>query len=142
MYRLIILSILITMIFVGLFGCNNKTTPVDCLCTAEFRTAVVFIRDSHGTAVDSLLTTSTNKRTGRIYLPPEHWREGIPDGQGKYPVLDDGFAGYLNVAGDTIVFEAQKPGITVRQEFVFGADECKCHIQKLSGPDTLTVNSL
>jgi hypothetical protein len=89
--------------------------------------------------VDSLHTTSANKRTGTSYIisfptePP-----GISP-SGFYTVLTDNATHELSLAGDTVLFRAQNSLHLIERSYVFNTDDCHCHIHKVSGPDTIIV---
>lgn len=123
-----------------LLGCA-EIGPRDCVCTMEYRSYVVHVRDASRHLIDSLQATSRNKRTGKTYTYNSGGLSSPLDTSGSYVVLADDASKDLSVAGDTILFHAQNAAHTVDGVFVFNTDECRCHIGKIAGPDTLTVTS-
>lgn len=118
-------------------GCVSPPIP-NCdtvLCTADFRTLVVYLRDAGNQpavmdSVQTTLTDGTRVQGGGNEL-------GMP-APGCYGVVSDNWVQGHQITATEMRFRAFSGGkIMVDTPFLIGAD-C-CHISKVSGPDTLVV---
>jgi len=123
-------------------GCRKDDQPVrDCVCSEQFATYTAFVKDRSGNLLDSLQATSTNLRTGKQYSFRQPWQgEPFLGHAGRYIVLTDEATKDLGIVPDTIVFKATRGGTIVAEgRYLFNTDECRCHINKVAGADTLTT---
>ena len=116
------------------YNCDDEYP--DCVCTEEFRMYLVTVVDSLGNPVDSLITTITNDR-GKEYsfvefTPP-------PFMPGAYFVMTDGYQNDFSTSPGKIFFKGVKNTLEVTGEYLFNTDKCRCHVYKVSGPDTLIL---
>ena len=118
-----------------LFSCS--TVDKDCLCTEEYRFFLVTVVDTLGVPVDSLTVTIRDKDGDELDVVQESYAFG----PGKYTVLNDSFTQMFCVCGTSqkIYFSATDGNRIAEGEFLFNTDECKCHINKVEGPDTLVL---
>jgi len=58
---------------------------------------------------------------------------------GHYTVMDDNYTKELTTQPKRFIFTGVKDSLTVNEEFFVNTDECKCHVEKVSGPDTLIL---
>ena len=118
-----------------LFSCS--TVDKDCLCTEEYRFFLVTVVDTLGVPVDSLTVTIRDKDGDELDVVQESYAFG----PGKYTVLNDSFTQMFCVCGTSqkIYFSATDGNRVAAGEFLFNTDECKCHINKVEGPDTLVL---
>lgn len=130
-------SYLITGFLLLLFGwqaCSEETP--DCVCTEEFRMYLVAVIDSLGNPVDSLQTIISNDRGKHYdfgnYLPPPYF-------PGVYYVMTDEYKNDFSTKPGIILFFGYKEDKEVTAEFYFNTDKCRCHVYKISGPDTLVL---
>lgn len=117
------------------FSCSE--IDQDCICTEEYRSYLVTIVDTLGVPVDSLnITIKDNDGDELNVLQDPH-----TFGAGKYTVLNDFFTEMFCACGTTqkVYFSATDGSRIAKGEFMFNADECRCHINKVSGPDTLVL---
>ena len=125
------LSTLIIILF-----CSCSTTENDCICTEEFRSYTVTVVDQNDQPVNSLNIEIKSKTSGNyFYIEQSTYLD-----EGKYVVMDDSHTQSFTVIPQTIIFSANKNSIHIEEEFVFSTDACKCHISKVSGPDTIRVH--
>ena len=115
-------------------NCNDES--LDCVCTEEFRTYLVIVVDSTGNPIDSLQTKVTSDR-GKEYdfeefTPP-------PFMHGAYFVMTDGYQNDFSIRPGKIFFTGVKNNLEVTGEYLFNTDECRCHVYKVAGPDTLVL---
>jgi hypothetical protein len=108
----------------------------DCVCSLEFRTYLVTVIDTLGNPVDSLEAIITNTRGKEFNFdelsPPPYM-------QGAYYVMTDGYENDFTIRPEKILFKGTKDGIEVTGEFYFNTDECRCHVYKIAGQDTLIL---
>ena len=130
-------AILFIIISLSVIIISCSTLEKDCLCTAEYRFYLVTVVDTLGVPVDSLNTTIKNKDGDELDVQ----QEINIFGAGKYTVLNDSFTQMFCDCGtpQQIYFSATDGNITTYGEYLFNTDECKCHINKVSGPDTLVL---
>jgi len=110
--------------------------PDDCMCTEEFRMYLVVVVDTLGNPVDSLQTTIKNER-GKEYDFGEF--EPPPFMPGAYFVMTDGYQDDFGLSPGKIFFKGVKNNLEVTGEYLFNTDKCRCHVYKVSGPDTLIL---
>lgn len=58
---------------------------------------------------------------------------------GQYTVMDDNYVRELSTNPKRFLFTGVKDSLTVNGEFFINTDKCKCHVEKVSGPDTLVL---
>jgi len=129
---------IITSLIVGsilLFG-SCSLLEDNCICTQEFVMYTVLVFDNSNQPVDSLTVEIKNVRTGKIYT----FLEKIYLGKGVYQVMNDGYTKEFTEEPEVIVFKGSKSGAEVESVYLFNTDKCRCHVQKLSGKDTLKIN--
>ena len=129
-------TILLSFIFV-IVAVSCSTVDEDCLCTMEYRYTLVTVVDTLGTPVDSLTVTIKDNDGDELDVQ----QESSIFGAGKYTVLNDSFTHILCSCGtpQQIYFSATDGNRIADGEFIFNTDECRCHINKVSGPDTLVL---
>lgn len=115
-------------------GCDNSA---ECACTLEFRSFTVLVVDASETPVEGLSVTIRNERTGDVLDPTPVTGEQGDDG--IYTIITDSEINTLATDGDTVTFEATGGGLTAEASFVFGSDACRCHVVRISGPETITA---
>ena len=132
-YKLIIL-----VISAVLFSCSavNKLTKPDKICTTEFRMISVQFKDANGSSIAVTDFRSINLRTNQGLTQNN---EGLP---GYYTVASDADLHMLSPKGDTIRVTASHPETkkTVSGLFVVSGGKDACHVEKLSGPEIITIN--
>jgi len=101
----------------------------------EYRSIQVCILDQHNYPVDSVAATITKVSNGKIY----HWDQQDINQLGLYYVMTDSYTRDFSTTPDTLKFLAEKRGAKTSALFLISTDECHCHIQKVSGPDTLRL---
>lgn len=124
-------SVLAGTLALALNGCDEAARV---MCSDELRTVRIAAVDSTGAAVAGAFETSTLIRTGQV-LPITAIMDPVP---GHYVILDDGDIPHLHPGGDSIavslVLGEASAGATYHFDVPNG-----CHINKVSGPDTLVV---
>ena len=126
--------IIFFFIILLMYNCDDES--LDCFCTEEFRTYLVIVVDGNGNPIDSLQTKVTSDR-GKEYN-----FEGFttpPFMQGAYFVMTDGHQNDFEIRPGKIFFTGTKNNLEVTGEYLFNTDECRCHVYKVAGPDTLVL---
>jgi hypothetical protein len=114
----------------------------DCLCTAQFAQVLITVADAEGLPVSDVTIEVTMPRTGQV-LDSSRLLQG-PE-PGRYAIFNDGFK-------DLVAPENRDMGEEIRvvgslkapifdETFRVGVPgECRCHVRKISGPDTVNVH--
>jgi hypothetical protein len=115
-------------------GSSEPGGPDPCACTEEFRSFTVKLVDSEGSALRGVSFDVTILRTGEKVNVVE-WVPGV------YTVFDDNFTGQI-LPNEVIRVTAIKDATIATRDFIFTVDEpCRCHVQKVSGPDVIVLDS-
>ncbi|MFD2164382.1 hypothetical protein ACFSJU_18395 [Paradesertivirga mongoliensis] len=109
------------------------------ICTQEFRSIVVIFKNSAGSPISVKNFTSLIRRTGKT---PQSGAVDTVHFKGNYAVVTDGDTKNLLSQGDTIDVSAVNPGTNQKKtaQFVVSGGKCACHIEKLSGPETIVFD--
>jgi hypothetical protein len=118
-------------IIVAASGCSSDSQAA---CTTLFATSGVVVLDSVGAPVSGIVVTDTVVRTGHSLVIAQ-FPTGILDGHAT--VFTDAEQGDVLASGDAVVATGTLGVRSFRASFVFGSDGC--HLQKISGPDTVVV---
>jgi len=132
MKRLFSLSVLSVFYFLS---CSS--VDEDCMCTEEYRFFLVTVVDTLGIPVDSLDVTIRDKDGDELNVV----QDPHPFGAGKYTVLNDSFTQmFCSCTTPEKIYFSASDGIRIAAgEYLFNTDKCRCHINKVSGPDTLVI---
>jgi hypothetical protein len=104
-------------------------------CTQEFRTAAVTVVDGRGTPATDATVRTVLVRTGEP-VTVTSILDLVP---GSYLILDDGAVALIEGDDEAFRVTAARPtGNAVEATYRFAAPG-GCHIEKVSGPDTLQV---
>lgn len=127
--------LILLLLIIGLVSCS--TVEEDCMCTEEYRFYLVTVVDTLGVPIDSLTVTIKDKDGDELDVA----QDPHPFGAGKYTVLNDSFTQMFCscTIPEKIYFSATDGNRVAAGEFLFNTDECKCHINKVEGPDTLVL---
>jgi len=126
------------------FACTAKKNNIatnDCppkACTMEFKSIGVIFQNQQGDTLQVKDYAVVLKSTGEK-LPSAADR--IP-GSSYYLVSSDGDKNILSEKGDTLLIKATNPetGKTRSSEMVVSGGRCECHINKVSGEQTIVFN--
>jgi len=129
--RIAVLILLIALLF------PSCTTDIsDCVCTTEFVTHSIIVVDSSGDPVDSLITRITNSSGRELTSHGSYFTSGRG---GRYWIMDDSYKNELTNRPTTIFFDGTKENVIAEAAFLINTDECKCHVNKVAGPDTVVA---
>jgi hypothetical protein len=120
----------------SVIACSGDPDPTEPIaCTEEFRSWIVVVVDAGGEPIDGLAVQVVRASSGAV-LP-----YGDPGfSAGSYRIMDDGMADSIRIEGETIEASALEGEATFEAAWEFGADPWRCHVERLSGPDTVTAN--
>lgn len=95
----------------------------------------MLVLDPAGSPVQGLSPTITLVRTGQQITPAEQ------SFGGRYPIVSDNQRGMIRPGGDTVRFQVTGPQGSGTASLVFDVTngECRCHVTKVAGPDTLVL---
>ena len=127
--------LIIILIAVLIYSCSEVDN--DCICTEEFRSYLVTVVDTIGVPVDSLTISIKDKDGDELDVR----QQDQIFGPGKYTVLDDSFINLFvsPAVSEKVTFTATNGTRNVTGEYLFNTDKCRCHINKVSGSDTLVL---
>jgi hypothetical protein len=131
------MKILLVSFLIVITAISCSTIDEDCLCTEEYRFFLVTVVDTLGVPIDSLTVTIRDKDGDELNV----LQESHPFGLGKYTVLNDSFTQMFCscTTPEKIYFSATDGSRIATGEYLFNTDKCRCHINKISGPDTLVL---
>jgi hypothetical protein len=129
------ITIVSFLLIIAIISCSEVDN--DCICTEEFRSYLVTVVDTIGVPVDSLNVIIKDKDGDELDVQ-QHNQIFDP---GKYTVLDDSFIKMFvsSTVSEKVTFTATDGVRSVTGEYLFNTDKCRCHINKVSGPDTLVI---
>lgn len=113
--------------------CFPEDCPEDLMCTEEFRSVGIFIKDGNDQPVslDEYYTYHTGNQ--KIYTFEQQYGE-----EGFYPVITDAQLPELNKTGSLVKFIGITAGDTITADFLIGHD-C-CHVLKLEGEGEIVIS--
>lgn len=123
-----------------LFQSCSDTYPA--VCTDELRIYTVAVMDMQGEPADSVRVEVSSRETGEeldicgeedICSVHGHGHNGI------YVIMHDGFFGEISEVEERLLVVGTREELQFSEEFVFRSGEC--HVEKLAGPDTVSLES-
>ncbi len=114
---------------------QEQKCPDNLICTEVFITIPVAVVDSQQNPVvlDSHRTTNPSKAAVLVQQRVEAATDF------GYPVVTDAEIKLLSLEGDSLLFQGYRGGQEVARGSFFINHDC-CHVNKLSGPDTLLID--
>jgi hypothetical protein len=119
-------------------SCLFDDEDVDCLCTADFAMVTFTVVDSTGAPQTGFDVTVTNLRTNKVLdvSQPQELND-----MGVYVVLDDSYRSSIPEDGEHLRVAGTRNAEEFENMYHIGVDlPCRCHIRKLGGPGTITIN--
>lgn len=122
------------LVWATLPACSRSPFDGDCVCTTEFRQITLVVLGVDGEPAEGVDVMVRSIRTNRVFnVDPAH-----PE-PGTYVVFDDSFRFQIREEGEAISVRATKGDAAVEAQFLMGTDDCRCHISRLAGPDTVRL---
>ncbi len=112
-------------------ACGSGSGPA---CTAEFRIFGVYVTDGAGVLLPGLDHSVTITNLGQQIEVDSLAAEAAG---GFYPILTDAEGSLLGQSGSLVRFIATDSIVTATGDFLFVAGTC--HVEKVSGPDTVVA---
>lgn len=145
MIRVVMFCLSVCLFMAGCATKKNKqdNAEIDCPpkpCTMEFRTVGVIFKDSTG---DTLVVKDFSaKIKGSDKKLPSADSESASTENPSYLIANDGDKSALSVEGDTLLISATHPssGKIKTTEIVVSGGRCECHINKVSGDQTIVFD--
>jgi hypothetical protein len=125
-----------TLGFLGILAaaalaCESTT---DLACTQEFRIYGVYVTDTAGVLLPGLDHSVIIRNIGQEIHVDSSVAQAA---DGWYPLISDTEGSVLGPTGALVTFVATDNTVTATGDFVFVAGPC--HVEKLSGPDTVVA---
>lgn len=120
------------ILFVFLISCKDNKQP-DCMCTQEFRMITVEIKDSLNRPLTELQTRTIDSRGNNI-IPLYKKIDFQPN---LYVIADDSNVRQISKTPTEVVFIVSDSIKSKNYFFVINTDDCKCHINKIEGPQKI-----
>ncbi len=112
-------------------GCSD---PLVCACTEVFALSLIDVTDVDGQPAVGLVITVTRVSDGEIVTPTSNHQT-----PGRYTVLSDGQLDFVAEGGTTFRVEGTLGSSSFSADYVFDTDSCRCHINKVLGPDQIQL---
>ena len=122
----------------GAASCIGSDPALPCACTLEFRFFTVTVVDAAGQPAEGVSISVRRVSDGAVLT------ENTSLGQtpGVYVILSDSNIDDVSEAGTTVEVVGTLGGTGFTAEYVFDRDACQCHVNKISGPDTVQLSTL
>ncbi len=104
-------------------------------CSSNLFVSTVTVIDTAGAPVPDATLTAVLARTGDT-LSPTSLALHV---SGTYIVVDDGSRGRIDPSGDTLLVRLERSGSAGLTQAYFYDVPGGCHVNRVSGPDTLTL---
>jgi hypothetical protein len=109
-----------------------------CVCTLQFNSFSVTVVDAGGQPAEGVSILVRRVSDGSVLTNTENF----PLGQGVYVILTDGNIDDVSEDGTAVEVVGTLGDTGFRAEYVFDRDACQCHVNKVSGPDTVQLEPL
>ncbi len=109
-----------------------------CACTLEFRFFTVTVMDATGQPAEGVTISVRRVSDGAVLTE----NSSLDQGPGVYVILSDGNIDDVSDTGTTVEVVGTLGDMGFRAEYVFGRDVCQCHVNKISGPDSVQLEPL
>lgn len=129
------------ILIVGIFGIllQNCSDDLPQTCTAEFVTIDLTVLEPSGAPADSVNVIVSSANTGETYdlcsEDPSLCKIGFISGD--YVIMHDGLFEEISSDQEPAIVVGIKGELSFSQKFVFRSG--RCHVQKLAGPDTVSL---
>ena len=126
------------LLVIGLASCLDSDPSLPCACTLEFRFFTVGVVDAAGQPAEGVSISVRRVSDGALLTV----NSSLGQGSGVYVILTDGNIQDVSEAGTTVEVVGTLGDMGFTAEYVFDRDACQCHVNKISGPDTVQLEPL
>ena len=106
-----------------------------CLCTTDFAIVAFHVVDASGNPQEDVEITVWHPRKEKILAIVQNFPLA-----GGYVAINDSFRKEIKSSGEEITVTGQKQDKEFSASFVIAVPgECRCHVSKVAGPDTVVV---
>jgi hypothetical protein len=123
------------LLVAGAVSCLDSDPSLPCACTLEFRFFTVTVLDASGRPAEGVTITVRRVSDGSV-LAVDRVSEQNP---GVYVILTDGNIDDVSEAETTIEVVGTLGDTGFTAHYVFNRDACQCHVNKVSGPETVQL---
>ena len=117
-------------------SCSPPATP--CICTLEFRIFTVTVVDAAGEPAEGVSISVRRVSDGADLTQPND----LVQGPGVYVIMTDGNGDDVSQDGTAVEVVGTLGDTGFTAEYNFSRDACGCHVNKISGPDTVRLETL
>lgn len=118
-------------------ACDTGYQNRDCACTEVYASEFLYVYTKDGKPIDGMQTRVEDPESGRVYFYYTHpFDYYVPGG---YLVMNDKFVKELPFQPIMLEITLRNDSLMIEQMLWFNVDDCRCHIQKTAGPDTLYI---
>ena len=122
----------------GVASCLNSDPSLPCACTLEFRFFTVTAVDAAGEPAEGVSIAVRRVSDGAVLTV----NSSLEQGPSVYVILTDGNIDDVSEAGTTVEVVGTLGDTGFTAEYAFDRDACRCHVNKVSGPDTVQLEPL
>ncbi len=122
----------------GVASCLDSDPSLPCACTLEFRFFTVTVVDASGQPAEGVSISVRRVSDGALLTV----NSSLGQGSGVYVILTDGNIQDVSEAGTTVEVVGTLGELGFTAEYVFDRDACQCHVNKISGPETVQLEPL
>ena len=122
----------------GVASCVDSDPSLPCACTLEFRLFTVTVMDVAGQPAEGV-SISVRRVSDRAVLTDN---STLDQGPGVYVILTDSNINDVSEDGTEVEVVGTLGDAGFTAEYVFDRDACHCHVNKVSGPDTVQLGPL
>jgi hypothetical protein len=133
--RVVSRILIATGVSAGLSGCGSDKLVA---CAEDIETITATVVNQVGQPLAGLEVTATVRRTGTVLTLTQSPVQELPSAGGSVMVFSDEFQRNIRPGGEDVSVVVTAGGHSGSGLFRFGSNGC--HVQKLSGPDSLTVS--
>jgi len=122
---------------VGVGSCIGSNPTPPCVCTLEFRFFTIIVTDAAGQPAEDVSISVRRVSDGAVLF-----ESGSLETPGVYLILTDDNIDDVSEDGTTVEVTGTLRDTGFTAEYVFERDACRCHVNKVSGPDAVQLEPL
>ncbi len=126
------------LLVLGVASCLDSDPSLPCACTLEFRFFTVTVVDNAGQPAEGVSISVRRVSDGAVL----NQDSSLGQGPGVYVILTDSNIQDVTEAGTTVEVLGTLGDMGFTAEYIFDRDACQCHVNKISGPETVQLEPL